>query len=75
MDARFELLRGTDTGTPNFDTLTPNFSPPFFQSVRSLKRFNVDGLATYRAVTSEQDPPSLRGAPPVHTRSFALTVR
>ena len=37
--------------------------------------FGPGDLATYRAVTGEQDPPPLRGAPPAHTSSFALSVR
>ena len=48
---------------------------PFILGIRSFESFKVDDLAIFRAVTSEQNPPSLRGAPPVHTRSFALAVR
>ena len=44
-------------------------------SYYSLKSFKMNGLATYRAVTREQDPPALRGTPHVHTSSFALSVR
>ena len=49
--------------------------PPLILGIRSLESFEADGLVTYRAVASGQDPPFLRGAPSVHTRSFALTVR
>ena len=42
---------------------------------RSLVSFKAGSLATYRAVTSELNPPFLQEAPPVHTRSFALAVR
>ncbi len=63
---------------PGVHPFTPSLlgvKPPFVLGTRGLMRFKAGGFPTYRAVTSEQDPPSLPGAPPVHTRSFALAVR
>ena len=37
--------------------------------------FNLVILLPTECVTREQDPPFLRGAPPVHTRSYTLSVR
>ena len=66
------FLMGAVRCTRTFNTCTP---PRFIKGIRSLESSRAGGLATYRAVTSEQDPPSLWGGPPEHTRSFALTVR
>ncbi len=64
------FLMGAVRCTRTFNTCTP---PRFIKGIRSLESSRAGGLATYRAVTSEQDPPSLWGGPPVHTRSFALS--
>ncbi len=62
---------GGDSGTPNFDTLTPTFLHLFFEGTYNFESFEMKGLATYRAVTREQDPPSLRGAL-LYTRAPSL---
>ena len=64
-----EVFNLANTGG-NFPSTSYAYNPPFLLGTRSPKSFKADDLTIYRAITSEQIPPSL----PFSTHPFCAEI-